>query len=69
VTNTSRRGFLKAGTVVGGGLVIGFVIPGAKRFAFAQPQAAAAVAAFMPNAFLRIGNDDSVTVLLSHSET
>lgn len=67
-TSNSRRQFLKAGAVLGGGLVIGFVVPGAKRLAFAQPAAAAAVASFAPNAFLRIGNDDSVTVLLSHSE-
>ena len=67
VTNTSRRNFLKTSAVVGGGLVIGFVIPGAKRLAFAQAPADAA-AEFVPNAFLRIGNDDSVTVLLSHSE-
>ncbi|KAF1717081.1 twin-arginine translocation pathway signal protein [Pseudoxanthomonas yeongjuensis] len=66
-TNNSRRQFLKAGALVGGGLVIGFVIPGARRLS-AQPAAAAAVASFAPNAFLRIGNDDSVTVLLSHSE-
>jgi isoquinoline 1-oxidoreductase beta subunit len=66
-TNGSRRQFLKAGALVGGGLVIGFVIPGARRLS-AQPAAAAAIASFAPNAFLRIGNDDSVTVLLSHSE-
>ena len=66
-TPNSRRQFLKAGAVLGGGLVIGFVIPGARRLA-AQPAAAAAVAPFVPNAFLRIGADDSVTVLLSHSE-
>ncbi|HET6782212.1 MAG TPA: twin-arginine translocation signal domain-containing protein, partial [Pseudoxanthomonas sp.] len=67
-TSNSRRQFLKASALVGGGLVIGFVVPAAKRLAFAQPAAAAAVASFAPNAFLRIGNDDSVTVLLSHSE-
>lgn len=66
-TINSRRQFLKASALVGGGLVIGFVIPGAKRLA-AQPAAAAAVAGFAPNAFLRIGADDSVTVLLAHSE-
>ena len=66
-TNSSRRQFLKAGALVGGGLVIGFVIPGARRLS-AQPAAAAAVASFAPNAFLRIDNDDSVTVLLAHSE-
>jgi isoquinoline 1-oxidoreductase beta subunit len=66
-SSNSRRQFLKASALLGGGLVIGFVIPGAKRLA-AQPAAAAAVASFAPNAFLRIGADDSVTVLLAHSE-
>jgi isoquinoline 1-oxidoreductase beta subunit len=60
----SRRDFLKTGAVVGGGLVVAFVIPGARRFA----DAAAPAAAFAPNAFLRVGNDDSVTVLIAHSE-
>lgn len=69
VRNPSRRDFLKTGAIVGGGLVVAFVIPGAKRFAMAQETAATvATAAFAPNAFLRIGSDDSVTVLLAHSE-
>lgn len=67
VLNPARRNFLKTSALVGGGLVIGFVVPGAKRFALAQEPAAAATA-FAPNAFLRIGSDDSVTVLLAHSE-
>ena len=62
----SRRSFLKATALVGGGLLIGFVIPGAKRFAFAQAKAPPALPP--PNAFLHIGTDDSVTVLLAHSE-
>ncbi|WP_250449050.1 xanthine dehydrogenase family protein molybdopterin-binding subunit [Lysobacter enzymogenes] len=65
----SRRRFLKSGATIGGGLVVGFLVPGAKRFAQAAPAAAAAVSAgFAPNAFLRIAADDTVTVLLSHSE-
>ncbi|WP_255323021.1 xanthine dehydrogenase family protein molybdopterin-binding subunit [Lysobacter sp. K5869] len=65
----SRRRFLKSGALIGGGLVVGFVVPGAKRFAEAAPHTAAAVSSgFAPNAFLRIGGDDTVTVLLSHSE-
>ena len=65
----SRRRFLKSGALIGGGLVVGFVVPGAKRFAAAAPAAAAAASAgFAPNAFLRVGSDDTVTVLLSHSE-
>ena len=68
VPQPSRRRFLKAGAVLGGGLVIGFAIPGARRFAYAAPAEAAAASGFVPNAFLRIGNDDSVTVLIAHSE-
>ncbi len=62
----SRRDFLKVSALALGGLVIGFVIPGASRFALAQPAPAAKLPP--PNAFLRIGADDSVTVLLAHSE-
>ncbi|KRD34731.1 twin-arginine translocation pathway signal protein [Lysobacter sp. Root916] len=68
VPQPSRRRFLKAGAVLGGGLVIGFVVPGARRYALAAPAAASAAAPFVPNAFLRIGEDDSVTVLIAHSE-
>ena len=60
----SRRDFLVAGAAVGG-LVIAFFVPGMRRLAFAQP---AGVQQAMPNAFLRIGTDDSVTVLIAHSE-
>ena len=66
VTTPSRREFLKTGALVSGGLVIAFVVPGAKRFAAAQ--APRARRGFAPNAFLRVGSDDSVTVLLAHSE-
>jgi isoquinoline 1-oxidoreductase beta subunit len=62
----SRREFLQTGVLTGGGLVIGFMVPGAGRIARAQ--AAAAAGPFVPNAFLRIGRDDTVTVLLAHSE-
>ncbi|MBA3260218.1 MAG: xanthine dehydrogenase family protein molybdopterin-binding subunit [Gemmatimonadales bacterium] len=65
----SRRDFLKTGALLGGGLVIAFVVPGARRFAGAQPAIRARGGAmFAPNAFLRVGSDDSVTVLLAHSE-
>ena len=61
----SRREFLKTGAVVTGGLVIAFTVPGARRFAGAER---APAGPFAPNAFLRVGTDDSVTVLLAHSE-
>ena len=59
----SRRSFLKAGTAAAGGLVLGFVIPGANRSATA---AAATPAA--PNAFLRIAPDDTITVMVDRLE-
>ncbi|HSW12476.1 MAG TPA: molybdopterin cofactor-binding domain-containing protein, partial [Solimonas sp.] len=63
----TRRDVLKAGAA--GGLVIGLVIPAANRFAQAAEGApAAALKLPPPNAFLRIGSDDSVTVQLAHSE-
>ncbi len=66
-TRSSRRDFLKTSALAGGALVIAFVVPATNRFAFAQGAQAGAVA-FVPNAFLRIAADDTVTVLLAHSE-
>lgn len=65
-TDTSRRDFLRTSAVAGGGLLIAFFVPAAGRAAPA-PEATPA-AEFAPNAFLRIGTDDRVTVLLAHSE-
>jgi isoquinoline 1-oxidoreductase beta subunit len=64
-TTSSRREFIKTSALVTGGLVIAFTMPGAKRFARAERTPAGP---FAPNAFLRVGTDDSVTVLLPHSE-
>ncbi|WP_095059907.1 xanthine dehydrogenase family protein molybdopterin-binding subunit [Pseudomonas sp. Irchel s3f7] len=65
INAVSRRGFLKGGAVLCGGLVVAFVIPGGHRFALGAENQGNV---FAPNAFLRIGNDNSVTVLLGHSE-
>ena len=60
----SRRRFLKTSA----GLVIGFTLaPKGKIFAL-QAAAGAAKPLPPPDAFLRIGEDDTVTVLLAHSE-
>jgi isoquinoline 1-oxidoreductase subunit beta len=63
----SRREFLAKSAGAGGGLLIGFALPGAVRSALAQeaPHAAPKV---VPNAFIRIAADDTVTILLKHSE-
>jgi isoquinoline 1-oxidoreductase beta subunit len=59
----SRRNFLKTGAVFGGGLLLSFTIPHANRLLTAN-----AAEEFAPNAFLRIGTDNSITVILSHVE-
>lgn len=68
VMQPSRRRFLKASALAGGGLVLGFFVPAARRYADAATAAAQAAGTFAPNAFLRIGSDDTITVLLAHSE-
>ncbi len=68
-SGSTRREFLKsAGTVGAVALTIGFGWAGATRRAFAGPVAPSAGAAFAPNAFLRIGSDNSVTVIAKHVE-
>ncbi|MES2015841.1 MAG: xanthine dehydrogenase family protein molybdopterin-binding subunit [Pseudomonadota bacterium] len=58
---TTRRGFMKAASA---GLVLGFFVPGANRFAYAQAPAKV----YEPNAFLRIAPDNSVTVQINRLE-
>lgn len=59
----TRRGFIQTT----GGLILAFYVPRAARAA-PPPPAPAKPPAPPPNAFLRIGTDDSVTVVLAHSE-
>lgn len=66
--NESRRVFLKTSAFIAGGLIVAFAIPQTKRFALSSAEAEEAVKLPAPNAFLRIGTDDSITVLLAHSE-
>ena len=56
----SRRKFLKSGAVAGGALVIGVQLP--------QALAKAADKVSQPNAWIRIGSDNTVTVLVARSE-
>ena len=58
--NPSRRAFLKSGAAAGGALVIGVTLPDA--------MAKMSVTTSMPNAWIRIGSDNSVTILCARSE-
>lgn len=67
-TSGGRRAFLKSAAAASAGLVIGFFLPAAVRQGLAQEGTPAAKPPAAPNAFIRIGTDDSVTVLVKHSE-
>ena len=58
-----RRGFLKAGSAAAGGLVIGFYLPARGGEAVLEAQFGPP-GALNPNAFVRIGTDDVVTLII-----
>ncbi len=60
----ARRQFLKFSVAASGGLLVGFYFPGIGSQASAQDSAQT----FMPNAFVRIGTDERITVIVNHSE-
>ncbi len=61
----NRRDFLRISLTAGAGLTLGFYLPAKDTRAAAG---AAASSVFAPNAFVRIGTDDTVTVLAKHLE-
>ena len=65
ITNLSRRTFLKSSALAGGGLVLGVYLGALDR---ARATDGPASGSFSPNAFVRIGSDESVTVVANHSE-
>src|SRR5438876_5395652 len=60
-----RREFLKVSIGAGGGLLLGFRLAGTGETLAMQNGSAAS---FAPNAFVRIGTDERVTVIVNHSE-
>ena len=62
----SRRQFLKSGGVAAAGLVIGFYLP--ERGAAPALGGVEQPPVFVPNAFLRIGTDNVVTIISKHIE-
>src|SRR5437667_358294 len=65
IVNCSRRNFLKSSALAGGGLILGVYIPGLRNSVRAADQPASTVAL---NAFVRIAPDETVTVVVNHSE-
>ena len=65
IINVGRRDFLKTGTLIGGGLILGFYLPLRGSLSGASNPTGAS---FMPNAFIRIGTDEIVTIIVNKSE-
>ena len=64
ILNISRRDLLRTGLLAGGGLVLGLHLP-----SLATGQGPGKKGGpFALNAFVRVGSDDSVTVVVNHSE-
>jgi isoquinoline 1-oxidoreductase beta subunit len=64
IEKISRREFLTTSALAGGGLVLGFYLP-VNGFAFGDKLLPAT---FKPNAFIRLGQDGTVTFIVNHSE-
>jgi isoquinoline 1-oxidoreductase subunit beta len=60
----TRRDFVKAGLAAGAGLTLAVSLQGCAR----EASPAASGAAFAPDAWIRIGSDDTVTVMVDRSE-
>jgi isoquinoline 1-oxidoreductase beta subunit len=64
--DVTRRSFLKIGAALGGGLLLGVRVAAGAAAEGTPPQAE--TSAFAPNAWVRIGSDDSITVIIDRSE-
>ena len=65
IQNQSRRDFVKASAAAAGGLALGFYLPG--KVGTAQADGGGGSFA-MPNAWVKIGNDNQVTIMCARSE-
>ena len=69
LTPVTRRDFVKAGAVAGAGLTIGFSLAGCgRRGEEAVVADVSTPPVFLPNAFVRIGEDGHVLILAKHLE-
>jgi isoquinoline 1-oxidoreductase beta subunit len=62
IKNETRRDFLKVSGTVAGGLALGFYLPTGPRVAQAAAQTSS------PNAWIKIGTDNSITIMCARSE-
>ncbi len=63
IKNETRRDFLKVSGSVAGGLALGFYMPGRHNVALAAEGKSAS-----PNAWVKIGQDNTITIMVARSE-
>jgi isoquinoline 1-oxidoreductase beta subunit len=63
-----RRSFLKLATMAGGGLILGYYVRPAGGAEIAKPDVEKVDGVFIPNAFIRIAPDGSITVFSARPE-
>ena len=63
IKNETRRDFLKVSGSVAGGLALGFYMPGRHNVAIAAEGKSAS-----PNAWVKIGQDNTITIMVARSE-
>ena len=68
VMPVTRRDFVKAGAVAGAGLTIGFTLTGCGRRGEETVADMSTPPVFLPNAFVRVGEDGHVTIVAKHVE-
>ena len=64
IRNEARRDFLKVSGSVAGGLALGFYLPGKHNVAVADAGGGYA----SPNAWVKIGADNAITIMVARSE-
>src|SRR5882724_5828481 len=62
IKNETRRDFLKVSSSVAGGLALGFYMPGRHNVAVAAETTSS------PNAWVKIGQDNTITIMVARSE-
>ena len=66
--DTTRRDFIRASAIAGGGLLLGFHLPRHSRLTNTLEALAPTAEPFAPNAWIRIAADGAITIVVDRSE-
>ena len=66
--DTSRRDFIRATMISGGGLLLGLRVPSRGRLTRVLESVGNAPAPFVPNAWIRLSSEGAITIVVDRSE-